>query len=108
MTSLSTNKSYLKYVNELKTRIRSAQLKAAHAVNAELIRLYWDIGKSIIERQKAAKWGSGFLENLAKDLQSEFPGMEGFSTTNLKRMRQFADTFQSTQIGAQAVHQLPW
>ena len=105
---LSMDKSYQKYFSELKTRIRSAQIKAAHAVNTELIKLYWDIGKSIVARQKSAKWGSGFLENLAKDLQNEFPGMEGFSLTNLKRMRQLAEIFPDFLISPQAVGQLPW
>ena len=101
-------KAYRAYVSDLKKRIHSAQLKAAHAANSELIELYWEIGKSIIERQKTAKWGSGFLEHLSEDLQSEFPGMQGFSEASLRRMRQFAEFYPDTSIRSQAVTELPW
>ncbi len=108
MTKLTINKDYKDFLIDLKTRIRSAQIKAAHVVNRELIQLYWEMGKSIIERQKSTQWGSGFLEQLAKDLRSEFPGMEGFSETNLSRMRRFADRYPNFLISPQAVAELPW
>lgn len=108
MTQLAINQEYKDFLMGLKTRIRSAQIKAAHVVNRELIQLYWEMGKSIIERQKLAKWGGGFLEQLAKDLRSEFPGMEGFSLTNLKMMRKFVETYPESEISQQAVGQLPW
>lgn len=104
----SIDKEYRLYIKELKNRIRSAQLKATYAVNAELTKLYWEIGNSVIEKQKQAKWGSGFIVNLARDLQSEFPGMSGFSAVNLKRMRQFAENYPGGVIGSQPVTQLPW
>lgn len=108
MIKLAVSPDYKDFLIDLKTRIRSAQIKAAHAVNRELIQLYWEIGKSIIERQKSAKWGSGFLEQLAKDLRSELPGMEGFSETNLRRMYRFADRYPDFLISPQAVAELPW
>src|ERR1700741_4079919 len=87
-TPFST-KEYAQTLADLKQRIRSAQVKAALAANSELLLLYWDLGKTIIERQKVYGWGSKFVEVLANDLQNEFPGMEGFSRTNVFRTRAF-------------------
>ena len=69
---------YTKFITSLKAKIRSAQIKAAVTVNSELIRLYWEIGKDIFEKQEREDWGSKVLEKVAKDLQNEFPGIEGF------------------------------
>ncbi len=102
------NADYKSLVVELKQRIRSAQLKAAVTVNQELIRMYWYIGRQILEKSKTVNWGGKLLEQLSKDLQSEFPGMRGFSRTNLHRMQQFAENYPDDQIVPQAVGQLPW
>ena len=75
-----SNNDYMSMLTELKKHIRECQLRAATAVNKELIQLYWTIGKSIFERQEGSGWGTKFIEKLAKDLQNEFPGIEGFST----------------------------
>lgn len=80
---------YAELLVELKTRVRSAQLKAAVTVNTEMIQLYWDIGRMIVERQETAKWGKSVVETLASDLQREFPGQSGFSAQNIWKMRQF-------------------
>src|SRR5262245_16104025 len=80
---------YARALEQLKTRIRSAQLKAAVAVNRELTELYWDIGKQIAERQQAESWGRSVVDRLARDLQREFPGVGGFSSPNLWKMRSF-------------------
>lgn len=80
---------YSEFLNELKEKIRNAQLKAAIAASKELIKLYWELGKNIIEKQEKEGWGSKVLERVAKDLQNEFPGIEGFSRTNIFRMRAF-------------------
>jgi len=82
-------KGYEELLGQLKERIRSAQLRAAAAVNRELIELYWQIGQSIVERQRSDGWGKSVVERLAKDLQAEFPGMSGFSPRNVWRMRAF-------------------
>ena len=74
---------YREFLDDLKTRIRTAQVKAALAVNRELIRLYWDIGGMIAERQKTEGWGKSVVERLAADIQHEFPGVSGFSVQNL-------------------------
>jgi len=79
--------AYKVWLIDLKQKVRTAQLKAAVAVNTELIMLYWELGKMITEKQTA--WGSKFLEQLSRDLRTEFPDMEGFSITNLKYFRLF-------------------
>jgi predicted nuclease of restriction endonuclease-like (RecB) superfamily len=80
---------YAGFLEDLKTRIRTAQVRAALSVNRELIQLYWDIGRGIVERQKAEGWGSAVIERLAKDLQSAFPGVEGLSARNIWYARAF-------------------
>src|SRR5262245_2033972 len=70
-------------LRDLKERIRTAQLRAALAVNRELLALYWHIGKSIAERQETEGWGTAVIDRLGKDIQGAFPGLEGFSRTNI-------------------------
>ena len=82
-------KGYEELLGQLKERIRSAQLRAGLAVNRELIELYWQIGRSIVERQRSDGWGKSIVERLARDIQSEFPVMSGFSPRNVWRMRAF-------------------
>jgi predicted nuclease of restriction endonuclease-like (RecB) superfamily len=76
---------------ELKDRVLKAQLRAHKAVNIELIKLYWEIGKSLSDRQQPEKWGSKYLEQVSKGLKAEFPCMKGFSRANLYVMKQFAE-----------------
>lgn len=102
---LGLNKEYKVLLNELKDKIRNSRLKAALAVNHEVIALYWHIGKIIIERQN---WGSKLVESLSNDLQHAFPETSGFSVRNLQRMRQFVTHYPDFQILPQAVAQLPW
>ena len=78
---------YAELLEDLKGRVRTAQLKAARAVNRELIQLYWDIGRLIVERQEREGWGKAVIERLAEDVQKAFPGLKGFSRTNIFRMR---------------------
>jgi predicted nuclease of restriction endonuclease-like (RecB) superfamily len=78
---------YKDWLNELKGKIRSTQIKASLAVNATIIAFYWELGKMITEKQTA--WGTKFLEQLSKDLKAEFPDMAGFSVTNLKYCKLF-------------------
>jgi predicted nuclease of restriction endonuclease-like (RecB) superfamily len=80
---------YGPFLEDLKSRIQAARVKAAVSVNRELIALYWNIGKSIVERQRAEDWGKAVVERLAADLQRAFPGIEGFSSRNIWRMRAF-------------------
>ena len=76
--------SYAPPLADLKARVRAAQVKAAVAVNRELILLYWHIGREILRAQKAEGWGTKVVERLAKDLAEEFPEMSGFSARNLE------------------------
>ena len=96
---MDISKEYKNWIIGLKNKVRSAQLKAAVAVNSALIEFYWELGKSISEKQ--TNWGSRFLENLSKDLQDEFPEMKGFSVSNLKTCRLFYQYFLN---GSQAVN----
>lgn len=95
--------AYKDWLIELKQKVRISQLKAAVAVNTELIMLYWELGKMITEKQTA--WGSKFLEQLSQDLRTEFPDMQGFSERNLKYCRQFYQ-FYAPSIGQQLVARL--
>lgn len=80
-------KGYDTFLEDIKARIRKAQIKAALSVNRELIKLYWHIGKSIVQRQQLEGWGKSVVEKLAADLQKEFPGIAGFSARSIWRMR---------------------
>lgn len=100
------NFEYKNWLTELKSKIRSVQIKAAVAVNSALIEFYWELGKLISEKQ--TQWGTQFLENLSIDLKSEFPEMHGFSTRNLKYIKQFYQFYSNVQIGQQLVAQIPW
>ena len=93
---------------EIKQRIRSAQYEALRAVNKELIALYWDIGQLIVTRQQGANWGKSIVEQLAKDLQSEFPGMSGFSVRNIWNMRSFYVTYSQDQKLQPLVAEIGW
>src|SRR5260370_29062584 len=88
-TSAGLPPGYADLLEDLKGRVRSAQLKAALSVNREMIRLYWDIGRLIVERQEREGWGKGIVDRLAKDIQKAFPGLAGFSPSNVSRMRAF-------------------
>ena len=99
---------YARWLDELKSRIHTAQQRAALAVNRELVLLYWQIGRDILQRQAAQGWGSKVIERLAHDLRVAFPGMKGFSRANLMYMRAFAEAWPDAEIVQQAVGQLPW
>ena len=101
-------KDYIKFLNEIKSRIASARIKAVRSVNKELIKLYWDIGRIIITRQEKHGWGQGVVEKLAIDLTSEFNGSEGFSVQNLWRMRLLYLAYKDNPKLAQLVREIPW
>jgi predicted nuclease of restriction endonuclease-like (RecB) superfamily len=103
-----SSKSYQELLARLKDQIRTAQVRAALAVNRELVLLYWGIGREILQRQAIEGWGSKVVERLAKDLHAEFPEMKGLSRTNLLYMRTFAETWPQESIVQQVVGQIPW
>jgi predicted nuclease of restriction endonuclease-like (RecB) superfamily len=100
--------SYETFLNMLKQRVRTAQIRAALAVNQELVLLYWQIGKEILQRQQDEGWGKKVIERLAKDLKREFPDIKGFSRTNLLYMRAFAEAYPDEQFVQQLGGQIPW
>ncbi|MBU0548508.1 MAG: DUF1016 family protein [Candidatus Omnitrophica bacterium] len=99
---------YIKFLNEIKSRIVTAQIQAIRSVNKELIKLYWDIGRTIVERQKKYKWGDAVVKRLALDLSAEFNSMAGFSVQNLWRMRLLYLKYKDNLKLAQLVREIPW
>lgn len=99
---------YAEWLAELKTRIHSAQLQAARSVNRELVLLYWQIGRDILQRQANEGWGAKVIERLAHDLRTAFPEMKGFSRANLMYMRAFAESWPDETNVQQLVGHLPW
>jgi len=99
---------YSQFLIEIKDRIRKSQYEAAKAVNQEIIQLYWDIGRSITEKQQALGWGKSVVETLAEDLQKEFPGIIGFGKSNLWSMAQFYSEYQKSTILQPLVGEISW
>ncbi|MBF4629254.1 PDDEXK nuclease domain-containing protein [Curtobacterium flaccumfaciens] len=99
---------YAAALAELKQQVRAARFTAQRRVNTELIRLYWGIGATILQRQGDEGWGSNVIGRFATDLRAEFPEMKGFSPRNLAYMRAFAAAWPDEQILQQAVAELPW
>ncbi|NOZ57061.1 MAG: DUF1016 domain-containing protein [Calditrichaeota bacterium] len=107
-TGVPLPSGYEELLETLKARIRSAQVRAALSVNRELVLLYWQIGKEILERQRREGWGSKVIDRLANDLKREFPEMRGLSRANLFYMRAFAEAWPDRSIVQQVVGQIPW
>jgi predicted nuclease of restriction endonuclease-like (RecB) superfamily len=106
--SLFSDDNYSAFLKDLKGQIRRAQIKVALAVNQEVIVLYWQIGKAILDRQQKEGWGTKVIQQLAKDLKHEFPDMKGFSRTNLLYMRAFAAAWPNLEIVQRVAGQIPW
>ena len=93
---------------DIKQRIRQAQTKAILSANSELISMYWDIGKMLVEKQKVAGWGAAVIPRLSKDIHNELPEIKGFSERNIGRMIAFYREYPASQtILPQAVAKLP-
>lgn len=99
---------YLNFKNEITARIRSAQYEALKAVNKEIIALYWEVGKRITEQQTALGWGKSVVENLSRDIQKEFPGIQGFGVRNMWDMARFYAEYQSNEILQPLVAEISW
>ena len=99
---------YAELLEDLKARIRKAQIKAALSANRELVLLYWQIGREILKRQREEGWGAKVIDRLAQDLRREFPEMKGLSPRNLKYMRAFAEAYPDERFVQQFVAQIPW
>src|SRR3954452_12200600 len=128
-TIISKDKAYKTWLEALKKRIQTAQIKAAIKVNSELLELYWQLGEEIISKQKESTWGDAIIEQLSIDLTAAFPGMKGFSKRNLFYIRQWylfysegfrkvpqpvaqlqlgSDTPSKSEFVPQLVAQIPW
>lgn len=94
-------------IDDLKSIVRGAHVRAQLKVNTEMLRMYWEIGRTILERQQGKKWGTKVVDRIATELRTEFPNQRGFSRSNLHYMQQMARTWPDS-IVQQAVGQLPW
>jgi predicted nuclease of restriction endonuclease-like (RecB) superfamily len=102
------NPTYVKLLDGIKARIRAARLRAATAVNSELVPLYWHVGRDILQRQIAQGWGAKVISRLSRDLMREFPDMRGLAPRNLQFMRAFAHAYPEESIVKRVVSQIPW
>jgi predicted nuclease of restriction endonuclease-like (RecB) superfamily len=100
--------SYARFLAGIKERIRTAQVKAALAANAELVLHYWEVGRDILANQARQGWGAKVIDRLAADLQRAFPKLRGYSVRNLKYMRAFAESWPDRPIVQQLAAQIPW
>ena len=106
--------SYKVWLVSIKNQIKSAQIKTSIAVNEEMLNLYWNIGKDISEKHFDSQYGSGFFDNLSKDLKNDFPDSQGFSSRNLRYMKKFYDFYKDEilhQAGAELediLFTIPW
>src|SRR5258708_28874179 len=100
--------SYAQFLADLKSRIQAAQLRASITVNRELVLLYWQIGRDILDRQARESWGAKVIDRLAAGLQRAFPDMKGFSARYLKDIPRLAEGWPEAEFMPQVSAQLPW
>lgn len=98
--------TYPALLKEIKDRIRHAQIKATMSANAEMLLMYWDVGRIVSERQNSEGWGAKVIQRLAQDIRNDLPETKGFSERNLKRMLAFYKEYRGLSIGPLAVAQL--
>lgn len=98
---------YGEWLADVKARIHGAQQRAALSVNRELLLLYWQLGRDILERQKRGGWGAGIVAKVSADLRAAFPSMKGFSRANLMYMRAFAEAWPEADFVQQPVGNCP-
>jgi predicted nuclease of restriction endonuclease-like (RecB) superfamily len=103
-----SSNNYNQLLVEIEQQIRAAQSAALKAVNRELIALYWEIDRAIVDRQQTAGWGKSIVDRLAKDIQVKFPGISGFSSRNLWNMRNFYLTYHQSQKLHPIVAEISW
>lgn len=100
---------YVEWVADIAARVRDTQYRIARGSNAVVIRLYWSIGRDILDRRDRLGWGAKVIERLSADLQREFPGRRGFSVSNLNYMRAMVMAWSTAgAIPPQIVEELPW
>lgn len=106
MTDNIDNKDYASFLKDVESRIQSARISAGRAVNRELILLYWDIGRVIMEKQEALGWGHSVIDRLSRDLRTVFPAVTGFSPRNLRDMKRFYTAYSVPEVWRQVVAKL--
>lgn len=106
MTDNIDNKDYARFLKDVESRIQSARISAGRAVNRELILLYWDIGRVIMEKQEALGWGHSVIDRLSRDLRTVFPAVTGFSPRNLRDMKRFYTAYSVPEVWRQVVAKL--
>ena len=104
-TTLTISADYRQFIEELKARVVSGRISAARRINHEMIFLYWDIGRGIVEKQQALGWGESVVEMVAADLQRAFPSMSGFSPRNVWDMRRLYEAYSAPEFLALAVRE---
>jgi len=97
MNEIILNNEQKEFIKNIKEKVRESQYKALRSVNKELINLYWDVGKSLSERQNET-WGKSIIKTLSNELQKEFPGIKGFSVSNIQYMLRFYNEYHSMKI----------
>lgn len=105
---ISASEAYREFLATVKQTIRDSRLRAQRVINRELIDTYLAIGGQILERQGREGWGRSVVEQLSRDLQKEFPGVQGFSASNLWFMRQLCQEYQNVPDLLQLVREIPW
>lgn len=107
-SDIAESPSYPILLEHVKEKIKTAQLKAALAVNSELVSLYWEIGHMLSAKMEQEGWGAKVIDRLAQDLGKDFPGVSGFSPRNLRYMRKFAQTYTDSTILQAVLAKIPW
>ena len=105
-SDLVISDDYRQFIGELKNRVANARISAARRLNQDLILLYWDIGRGIVEKQQTLDWGDSVVERVAADLRQAFPSMSGFSPRNLRDMKRFFLAYSEEAIWRQPVAKL--
>jgi hypothetical protein len=106
-SSVLATPEYRRFIEDLKARVLSARLSAARAANRDVILLYWDIGRGIVDRQRVLCWGDSVVEMVSADLRRAFPASQSFSPDNLWRMRQFYLAYATSGFLGQVVPEIP-
>ncbi|MEI6533267.1 MAG: PDDEXK nuclease domain-containing protein [Candidatus Roizmanbacteria bacterium] len=106
--SLKITPEYKSFIEFAKNQIHQRKLKIVNSANVEMIILYWEIGTEILNRQEKFGWGAKVIDTISSDLQKAFPGMNGFSSRNLKYMQKFAKEWKDIEIVQRTVAQIPW
>ncbi len=108
MSRSISGKMYTEFVEAIKERIISARISVSRSLSRELIGLYWDIGKMIVEKQQELGWGKAVVETLSNDLKHEFPSVTGFSPRNLWDMKRLYEQYVKHENLRQLVAEIPW